>query len=217
MTTHMLTVERHPARETRPSSPEDGISLPPSASRRPTAPTPTTARRLSPRVRKAIVAAHTLVAVGWFGIVLAKLVLEIVAVSMADQSVARAGYLFMGTLDRAVFPPAAVATLISGIVLSVGTAWGLFRHWWIVVKLVLTIGVVLTGIVFVGAWTEQTVAATDAELGAASLWLIGSAVVHALMLGAATVISVFKPWGQIKLAPEAGQRVAVRSTRPERI
>jgi hypothetical protein len=146
--------------------------------------------------------------------VAAKLVLEIVAMTSRDQGVARAGFMFMEALDRAVSPPAAIATLITGIVLSVGTAWGLFRHRWIVVKLVLTVGVIITGVAFVGAWTEEAVAiaarpnldaATAADLGSTSLWLIGAAVAHVLMLGAATVISVFKPWGRIR--PERRQIV----------
>jgi hypothetical protein len=158
------------------------------------------------------VAAHTLVGVGWFGITVAKLVLEIVAATTGDLGVARAGYLFAGAFDRAVFPPVALATLITGIVLSVGTAWGLFRHWWIVVKLALTVGVIVTGVVFVGAWTEQALIATDAELGPLSLTLIGSASVHALMLAAATAISVLKPWGRIR--PD--RRETVRRPAPAR-
>jgi len=185
---------------------------------RPAAPAPTRPRRLSPRLRKALVAAHVLVAVGWFGVVLAKLVLEVVALTTQNQETARAGYVFVAALDRAAFPPAAIATIITGVVLSVGTAWGLFKHWWIVVKLLLTVAVIITGAAFVGAWTQQALTLADpatlavadatsvATLRTASLWLIGAAVIHLLMLGAATVISVFKPWGQIR--PE--HRAAVR-------
>jgi hypothetical protein len=144
------------------------------------------------------VAAHVLVGVGWFGIVAAKLVLEIVAATTGAPDVARAGYLFTAALDRAAFPPAALATLITGSVLSLGTLWGPFRYWWIVAKIVLTIAVIVTGVVFVGAWTETALADPAAAANtSASVWLIGAAIVHLLMLGAATVISVLKPWGQI--------------------
>jgi hypothetical protein len=150
-------------------------------------------------VRKALVAAHTIVGVGWLGIVVAKLVLEIVGLRTGDQEIARAGFLFMQALDRAVFPPLAITTLVTGIVLSVGTAWGLFKHWWIVVKLVLTVAVVVTGAAFVGAWTEAAASSTvDAARASAAAWLIASGTAHLLMLAAATIISVFKPWGQIR-------------------
>lgn len=207
MTVDLPTAGPPPARAAQPPNREDRASIQPGAPHSPVAPW-----RLSPRPRKAAAAAHVLVGVGWFGIVFAKLVLEIVGVTLADQDVIRAGYLYLGALDRAVFPPAAIATLITGIVLSVGTVWGLFRHWWIVVKMALTVGVIVTGVAFVGAWTEQALAVSDTELATTSLWLIGAAVAHALMLGAATVISVFKPWGRIR--PDRHE--AARRARPTR-
>lgn len=162
---------------------------------------------LAPHLRRALLAAHVLVGVGWFGIVAAKLVLEIAAATAHEPDVARAGLLFMTALDRVAFPPAALATLVTGVILAVGTAWGLFRHWWIVAKLVLTVGVVVTGVALVGGWTAQALAATPRPgmapasgeaLGSAASWLIGAAAAHLVMLGAATVLSVFKPWGPIR-------------------
>ena len=66
----------------------------------------------------------------------------------------------------------------------------------------------MTGVAFVGAWTEETVAVARAggDASAANAWLIGSAIVHLLMLGRATVLSVFKPWGPVRPAPEADRR-----------
>jgi hypothetical protein len=163
--------------------------------------------RLSPDLRKIVLATHVLVAVGWFGVVVAKLVLEITAATTRDQEIPRAAYLFMEVFDRAIFPPAALGTLLTGITLSVGSAWGLFKHYWIVAKLVLTVAVIVTGVLFVGAWVEQAIAAASApaadavsisDVGPSSLLLISAAVAHLLMLGAATVISVYKPWGRIR-------------------
>jgi hypothetical protein len=153
------------------------------------------ARRLSPQLRKLLVAAHVLVAVGWFGVVVAKLVLEIWTVTTRDQELPRVAYAIIEVFDRAVFPPMAVGTLLTGIILSLGTAWGLFRHYWIVAKLVLTVAVIVTGVVFVGAWVEQAIA-TGSET--ASMSLVSASLAHLLMLGAATVISVYKPWGRIR-------------------
>lgn len=170
-------------------------------------------RRLSPGVRRWLVAAHTLVGVGWFGIVAAKLVTEVVGASGGDPGVTRAGFLFASALDRAVFPPAALATLITGIVLALGTPWGLFRHWWIVVKLVLTVGVIVTGVAFVGAWTQQALTASPTQLSSVSGRLIGAAVVHLLMLGAATIISVLKPWGRIGSSREPAAQPVRRYAR----
>ena len=211
MTAQLSPVRPGPAPDARPSG-RDVASGAPAGTGRPTtttggAGTAARSRRLSPRLRKLVLAAHVLVAVGWFGVVVAKLILEITAVTTREQGIPRAAYLFMETLDRAVFPPAALSTLLTGIVLSVGTAWGLFQHYWIVAKLALTVAVIVTGVVFVGAWTRESAAAvsgpaagatTGPDVGSASLLLIGAAVAHLLMLGAATVISVYKPWGRIR-------------------
>jgi len=167
----------------------------------------TKARRLSPRLRKLVLAAHVLVAVGWFGIVVAKLVLAVTAVTTRDQEIPGAAYVFMQVLDRAIFPPAALGTLLTGVILSVGTAWGLFQHYWIVAKLVLTLLVILSGVLFVGAWVQQATATasgpaadivTRSDVGPASMRLVYASLAHLLMLGAATVISVYKPWGRIR-------------------
>lgn len=192
----------------RPEQPNLGprqATADPLQQRRPKSPSMTTpvggadtvleARRLSPRLRKLVLATHVLVAVGWFGVVVAKLVIEIGAATSSDQDVHRAAYVFMGAFDRAIFPPAALSTLLTGIILSLGTAWGLLRHYWIVAKLVLTVAVIVTGVVFVGAWVEQAIAAGS---GPISMPLIYAALAHLLMLAAATVISVYKPWGRIR-------------------
>ena len=185
----------HPSMVSRSVGDQPGTARP----ARPGSTAPPRARKLSPLVRKLVVAAHILVGVGWFGITFAKLVLEIVAFRSGSQDVSQAGLVFMQSLDRAVFPPVALATLATGILLSVGTAWGLFRHWWIVVKLVLTVVVIVTGVAFVGARTDAAARGPVVD-PSALLRLIGAAIVHVLMLGAATVISVLKPWDQIRPA-----------------
>jgi hypothetical protein len=180
-----------------------------------------TARRLSLGLRTLVLAIHVLVGVGWSGIVAAKLVLEVAAATSPDRAMDPVAYVFMATLDRVAFPPAAMATLVTGLVLSIGTAWGLFRYWWIVVKLVLTVAVIVTGVAFVGAWTQAALAAASdpaaAELagpgiGSPDRWLIGAGVAHLLMLGAATVVSVYRPWGRIR--PD--QRVSAPPIAPDR-
>src|SRR3989442_1194158 len=113
-TVDVPTAERPPIQQTPSLS--DGTSRSQGRAPRPSADlAPARTRRLSPRARKWLVAGHVLVGVGWFGIVLAKLVLVLVAISASDQAVARTGFVFMAALDRAVFPPAAIATLITGI------------------------------------------------------------------------------------------------------
>lgn len=179
-------------------------------------------RRVSPRVYKLLVVSHVVVAVGWLGIVAAKLVLGVAAVTAAAPAAATAGYLATETLDVA-FPPVAILTVVTGVALSLGTRWGLVRHTWVVVKQVLTAGVIVTAVRFADGLVASALAAERAPGGppvpaepvAGALVravsdpatpLLALTAAHALMLVAATALSVYKPWGRIRRArPDAAR------------
>ena len=93
---------------------------------------------LSPGQRKLALAAHIVVSVGLLGISAAMLVLGTVAAATPDSGTSRAAYLAMGIFTRGVIQPAAVGALVTGLILSLGTKWGLLEHYWIVAKLALT-------------------------------------------------------------------------------
>jgi hypothetical protein len=158
------------------------------------------AARLSPGARKLLLAAHVSLSVGWFGVVAATLVLALSAAGTSEPASARAAYLALArVLDVLVLPPPAsfsLAAILTGLVLALGTKWGLFQHWWIAVKLVLSVAVLLTGLRFVQTWVQQ--AAASPPSAEARALLIAASLAHLLMLGAATVISIYKPWGPIR-------------------
>jgi hypothetical protein len=85
-----------------------------------------------------------------------------------------------------VIVPLSVASLLTGLVQSLGTDWGLFRHYWILEKFVLTIGA--TTILFLHMPAVSRMSGVAAE------------VIHAggglLVLLTATTLSVYKPWGR---------------------
>jgi hypothetical protein len=56
------------------------------------------------------------------------------------------------------FPPLAMATILSGVLPSLGTRWGLFEHYWIVTKLVLTVGVIATAVQVTSRLTQAALA-----------------------------------------------------------
>jgi uncharacterized membrane protein len=85
----------------------------------------------------------------------------------------------MGRFGTAVIPPFAVTTLLTGVVLSVATPWGLLHHCWVVVKLVLAVAVIVTGVVLTDAWTRQAIT----EAGPAARLLVAGSTAHLLMLG----------------------------------
>ena len=161
-------------------------------------------RRLSPATYKLVLTAHVIVSVGWLGVVVAKVVLGLVALATRAPELAGALYVAMNVLNVA-FPPLAIAAIVTGVTLSLGTKWGLVQHYWVATKLVLTVGVIATAVQIGGRLVEQVSAAPSSVVagggmgeGIASVLplLTVLAVVHLLMLAAATVLSVYKPWGK---------------------
>jgi uncharacterized membrane protein len=172
-------------------------------------------RRATPSQYRFLLAAHIIVSVGWLGIVFAKLVLGLAAVTSNVRDVAVPLYASMGVVNVA-FPPVAIGTIVTGVLLSLGTKWGLLQHYWVATKLTLTVGVIATAVQLGDRFVRQAIAteamsAVDGGTiltiasGSASL-LISLSLAHVVMLGVATVVSVYKPWGKTWL----GQRSAAR-------
>ena len=94
---------------------------------------------MTPRLRKFVLTAHVTSSVGWLGAIAAYLALAIAGLTGRDAQMTRAALLSMEVIGWFVIVPISFAALLSGLVQSLGTPWGLFRHWWIVAKFVLTI------------------------------------------------------------------------------
>src|SRR5215207_2863119 len=93
---------------------------------------------LPPVLRKLVLTVHLTVSVGWIGAVAAYLALGVSAVTSHDAQTVRAAWIAMELTGWSVIVPLALAALVTGIALSLGTRWGLFRHYWVVISLVLT-------------------------------------------------------------------------------
>src|SRR5215207_577011 len=94
---------------------------------------------MAPRLRKFTLTAHVAFSVGWLGAVAGFLALAIAGLTSQDAQKVRAAYLAMELIARFVIVPLNLASLLTGLVQSLGTKWGLFRHYWILVKLLITI------------------------------------------------------------------------------
>ena len=151
-------------------------------------------------VRKLALTTHVTSSVGWFGAVASFLVLALVGVTSQNAQTVRVAYLAMELVTWGVIVPFSLAALLTGIVQSLGTTWGLFRYYWIVAKLALTI--LATVILLVHTQPIGRVAAVAAErvLSSADLHqlriqLIADAGAAMVALLVATTLSVYKPWG----------------------
>jgi hypothetical protein len=164
---------------------------------------------LSPGQRKLALAAHVVVSVGLFGVYAAMFALATIAATTSDPETTGAAYRSLGLL-KGIVPPAAVGVIVTGAILSLGTSWGLFKHLWIVVKLGLTVAALPVSILTVFPAVQRAITATSRagaiatpDLGDAPLVLTAASGAVVLMLGAATVIAVYKPWGLIGRARRA--------------
>jgi uncharacterized membrane protein len=166
------------------------------------------AGRLAPPLRKLLVSVHILSSVALAGAVCVVLALGVEAQVTGDPDMPRMAFRFMDIVDHALFPPLAIVALASGIALSWRPPWRLVDHWWILVKFALLVAVIATGITLTDRWvTGAMAAARDGESASADAWLVlGAAAGHLAMLAAATVISVYKPWGRTPAAQRAAQR-----------
>lgn len=163
---------------------------------------------MTPNVRKLALTTHVMSSVGWFGAVAAFLALAIAGVTSHTPQTVRAAYLSMELITWAVVVPAGIAALLTGIVQSLGTTWGLFRHQWIVAKLALT--VVATVILLVHTQPIGRVAAvattrmlSSADLRQLRMQLIADAGAALMALLVATTLSVYKPWGLTRYGQRA--------------
>ena len=152
------------------------------------------------RLRKFALTAHITFSVGWLGAVVAYLALAIVGLTSRDAQIVRAAYLSMELIGWFVIVPFSLAALLTGLVQSLGTQWGLFRHYWILVKFLLTTGATIVLLRHMQTVSRMSGIAAETTLSNADFRALRiQLVVHAagglLVLLAATTLSVYKPWG----------------------
>ena len=85
---------------------------------------------MPPSLRKLALTLHVTASVGWIGAVAAFLALAVVGLTSSDAPTVRGAYLVMEPAARLILLPLAYASLVTGLVQSLGTSWGLFRHYW---------------------------------------------------------------------------------------
>lgn len=156
---------------------------------------------MTPSVRKLTLTAHITSSVGWLGAVVAYLVIAIAGLTSADPEMVRGAYLVTALIGWLVIVPFSFAALLTGLVQSLGTEWGLFRHYWIVSKFVLTVGAMIVLLVHMQTVSRMAHIAVEASLsGGDHRAMRTQLVVHAIggliVLLTTTVLSIYKPWGR---------------------
>ncbi len=78
---------------------------------------------------------HVTSSAGWWGGVAAFLALAVAGVAGDSHAACRA----MAVIGWGAIVPLAVLSSATGLVQSLGGAWGVLRHWWVVFKIVVTL------------------------------------------------------------------------------
>ena len=152
---------------------------------------------LPPGVRKFTLTIHLSCSVGWVGAVVAYLALGVSAVTSHNAETVRAAWIAMELTGWFVIVPLAVAALLTGLVMALGTPWGLFRYYWVLITLMLTIlatVVLLLHMPTVSSLADLARAGDDGHLGG-----LGGDLVHPglglVVLLVITGLNVYKPRG----------------------
>jgi hypothetical protein len=144
-------------------------------------------RTFSRRTRNAVLTLHIAASVAILGDSAAFLAITLRARTLSEAD-AHASYEILGMLSLAFGIPLSFVALVTGVVLGLGTRWGVFRYPWVITKLALLVSVMLVG-GFVLSPAED--AALEGRGGTGMLIAGASWDVFALL--AATGLSVFKP------------------------
>jgi hypothetical protein len=172
---------------------------------------------MTPALRRFAFTTHITSSVGWVGAVMAFLALAVIGFTSNDEVKVRGTYLLMAPAAWFVLVPLAHVSLLSGIILSLGTTWGLFRHYWVVLKLGITVFATVILLIYMGTFRQMAGVATDPVVDLAVV-RNASPILHAILalilLLAATVLGVYKPFGMTDYGRRKHneQRQAVSST-----
>jgi hypothetical protein len=167
-----------------------------------TAGRPSARPSLGPRTRKAVLSAHVGVSVGWLGVEAVQVLLGLWALALDDVQRVRAAYLVMELVGTALVPPVALVSLITGLVLGLGTRWTVLGHYWVLVKLGINVSLIVAGHQLFKSWlrTQASAALHDPTHlqgpRTLSAVLVAGLITALGLLVTATVVSVHKPWGR---------------------
>ena len=159
--------------------------------------------RLGKQTHKGVLVVHIVSAGTWFGLDVAMAAIVFTALSTDDAAIKALCY---QALELFVYWPLFVSSVIclaSGVLLGLGTSFGLIRYWWVAIKLVLNsllttlvVFALRPGVVELAEQGRQTAVGQAVTFAESSMMF--PPIVSSTLLLAAFVLSVFKPWGRIR-------------------
>ncbi len=163
-------------------------------------------RQISQRLRKIILTAHVAISVGWLGLVTGMFALAVTGATTSDRGTQFAMYTTMSLLDEIFLGMTSMFALVSGVIGAAGTKWGLMQRWWVAVKFVVTILLMMFGFGAIHSLILEAntmVLAGDVPVRGPDADAVGTALascagVALCVLVFMTILSTFKPWGMTR-------------------
>lgn len=156
---------------------------------------------MTPAVRRLTLTAHVTSSVGWLGAVIAYLAIAIAGLTSQDEQLMRGACLVTALIGWLVIVPLSFAAMLTGLIQALGTEWGLFRHYWVAAKFVLTVAAMIVLLIHMQTVNRMARIAVETILsGGDDRGIRMQMIVHAagglLVLLTTTILSIYKPWGR---------------------
>jgi hypothetical protein len=164
---------------------------------------PVVGRRWSRRPRQVLLLLHILSSVGWWGAAVTVAGFALTAVVTDDPALTRALLTAVGVAVW-ITVAGALTAATTGILLGLGSRWGVIRYRWVVVKEAIAVVMLVTDLLVVRPDVVKALAGTMPRPA-----LLGPTVAHVVFLTVATILSVFKPWGPVRSGGEVIDRLDV--------
>lgn len=159
-------------------------------------------------VRKFALSAHLTFSIGWIGAVVAYLGLGVTAVNTAETQTMRSAWIAMEVTGWYVIVPLAILSLLTGLVMALGTKWGLFRYYWVVISFVLTL--FATAVLLLHMPTVSSTVDVALETEGPALEALGGDLLHPaiglVVLLVVQVLNLYKPPGLTRYGWRKQQR-----------
>lgn len=164
-------------------------------------------------MRKLLLAVHLLFSGILLGCTAVFVILDLTALFARDQMTLEACYRIMHLLSRTSLRASTIGSVVSGILLSVFTSWGLLKFRWIVAKEALSLPVLALGLYGIYEWSLRGLRIVTAN--SSETWKDAGFQSDGLMLGTGIalqllsvvllyLLSVYKPGGRTGWASKIG-------------
>lgn len=168
---------------------------------------------MNPALRKLALSAHLTFSVGWIGTVVAYLALGIMAANSSDTANIRGAWIAMELIGWYVIVPLAVASFLTGILMALGTKWGLLRHYWVSISFFLTFFAMIVLILHMPtvSATAETVRTADATVLPSLGGDLSHPAIGLVILLVVQVLNLYKPKGLTRYGWRKQQEERARS------